>query len=365
MQSTTDTSNKISVKQLIIVLVVMSISPAERFLPVYAARNAAEAGWITPIAALPPILLTIYFMQKIFNKYKNKSTAEIIKDILGKYIGTIALSIHFFWILYIIGFYIRHHAERLVSSIYPNIDINIFIVVTTIIIAYILRFGETAIARMGEILFPILFILITFIMLLLLSNIRLDALLPIAFSDAIPIIRGSVGTLSVFCFIFVMFFFGDDIVGKQNTMKLFTKGSVVLLIMISMILFTTFGILGPSVTSRAPIPFLITVKQISIADTIENVESVVVATWVLSDTLLISTLGLILLHIAKGIFKLTDTKNFINIIGVFIFILANGIAKSRLELDSVASMINPYINAAIGFGTPVLLFIVGKLRRKI
>lgn len=365
MQSTMDSNNKVSVKQLIIVIVVMIISPTVRFLPAYAAKHAAEAGWVTPWAAMPPVIVTIYFIHGIFKKYQDKNAAEVVKDILGKYVGTAALIVHFIWLLLLCSFFIRFSAERLVSSIYPNVDINLFIIITIMVISYIIRSGETSIARMGEILLPILLIVIAFIMLLLLPNIRADALLPISFSDTIPIIKGSFGTLSVFGYLFVIFFFSENIVGKQNTKKLFIKGTIVLQIMIFMVLFTAFGILGSSVIVRAPIPFLVTVKQISIADTIENFESVVVATWMLSDALLISTFFIILLNIAKGIFKLSDTKNFINIFAILLYLLANGIAKSRLELDIFAITVLISINIVIGYGTPALLFIVGKLRHKI
>lgn len=365
MQSTSDTNNKVSVKQLIIVIIVMTISPAVRFLPAYAAKNAAEAGWITPWAAIPPIIATIYFIHNIFKNYQSKSTCQIIKDILGKYIGTAALLVHFAWILLLTSFYLRFSAERLVSSIYPNIDINYFIVITIIVISYILRSGETSVARMGEILLPILLIVIAFIMLLLIPKIRADALLPISFSDTLPILKGSVGTLSIFSYMFIVFFFSENIVGKQNIKKLFIKGTFVLQVMIFMVLFTSFGILGSSVIIRAPIPFLVTVKQISIADTIENFESVAVATWMLSDAVLISTMFFALLNLAKGTFKLSNTKSFINIVAVLLFLLSNSIAKNRLELDIYAITAMVGINIALGFGTPVLLFVVGKLRHKI
>lgn len=365
MQSTSVSNNKVSVKQLIIVIVVMTISPTVRFLPAYAAKFANEAGWVTPWAALPPVIVTVYFIHNIFSKYQNKSTSEIIKDILGKYVGTAALIVHFIWILLLTGFYVRFSTERLVSSIYPNIDINYFTVITLVVISYIIRSGETSIARMGEILFPILFIVIGFIMLLLLPQIRADALLPISFSDAIPIIKGSAGTLSVFGYLFVIFFFSENITGKEKTRKLFLKGTAALQIMLFMVLFTSFGILGSSVIIRTPIPFLVTVKQISIADTIENIESIVVATWILSDSLLISTLFILLLNITKGIFKLSDTKNFINIFAVLIFLISNGISKNRLELDILAITGITLMNIIIGYSTPALLFIVGKLRHKI
>ncbi|MGB7605118.1 MAG: GerAB/ArcD/ProY family transporter [Lutisporaceae bacterium] len=365
MQSNQNVKNKVSVKQLIMIFVVMNISPAVRFLPVFAAKSANEAGWISPIAAMPPVCLLIYLLHKIFNKYKEQNTSEVIKDILGKYIGTALLTVHFFWFFFLTSFFARYNAERLVSSIYTNVNLNFFIIISLIVISYILRSGATAIARMGEILFPIIFIILAFLLALLLPRIRIDTIFPISFNDTMPIIKASVGSLSLYASLFSLFLFSDNIVGKENIGKLYFKGSLVLLIIFIALLLCSFGILGSSVVARSPIPFLSVVKQISIFDTIENIESIVIAEWMLTDALLIATMSILTLNIAKNLFKLSDTRNNINIMFVLAFIAANSFYKNRLELDLFAFSIVAPFSALFGFGTPVLLFIVGKLRKKL
>lgn len=365
MQPTQKINDKVSVKQLIMVIVVMSISPAVRFLPSFTAKAAEEAGWISPLAAMPPIYLTVYFIHKIFSKAENKSAFEMVKDILGNYIGTAALIIHLIWVLFLTAYYVRFNGERLVSSIYPNVDLNFFIIMTLVVVSIVIRSGPTVIARMGEILFPILLIIFFFVMGLLLPYIRVDTLLPISFKDAVPILKASTGTLSAYAYLFVIFLFSDNIIGKKKTLKLFGKGTIVMMSIIMLLLLTTYGMLGSSVAARAPIPFLITVKQISILDTIENIESVVVAQWMLADAILISTMTIIALNISKNLFKLSDTRNLINIFFVFIFLLSNVLARHRLEIDTLARTVVTVTNIVIGFGTPALLFFVGKLRGRI
>lgn len=365
MQSNQNVKNKVTVKQLILIITVMIISPAVRFLPVYTAKSANEAGWLSPIAALPLVGILIYILHSIFNKYKEQSTFEIIKDIMGKYVSTILLAVYLFWLFFLISFYIRYNAERLVSSIYTNVDLNFFIITSLIVVSYILRSGAAAIARMGEILFPIIFIILTFLIALLLPHIRVDAILPISFNDIFPIIKSSISSLSLFTFLFYIFLFSDNIVGRKTISRLFSEGVLIISITFLLLMLCTFGMLGSTITARSPIPFLSIVKQISILDTIENIESIVIAVWMLTDALLIATVSILTLNIAKNLFKLKDEKNIINIMFVLVFIAANSFYKNRLDLDLFAFKFATPFNVILGFGSPILLFIIGKLRGKL
>ncbi len=358
-------SHKVSVKQLIMIIIVTSISPAVRFLSTYTAGIAEEAAWVSPIPAMAVVFLTIYFIHIIFSKNPSKSTSEIIRDILGKYMGTAAIAVHFLWILFLLVYYVRFNAERMVSSIYPNVQMIVFAATTLVVVSHVLRSGETPIARMAEILLPILSILFVFVTLFLLPKIRIDAILPVYFNNTLPVLKASLGTISLFSFLFVVFFFSDTITGKQNIWRIFSKGAIVLFIMLMALLLTTVGVLGSSVAKRAPVPFLIIVKQISVLDTIENIESIVVAMWILADSILIASFATLLLNISKVLFKLSDTMNLIRILFVFVFIAALCLSTDKLQLDIMSLKVLPILNPLIGIGTPALLFIVGKLRKKL
>jgi hypothetical protein len=87
--------------------------------------------------------------------------------------------------------------------------------------------------------------------------------------------------------------------------------------------------------------------------------------WLLSDAMMIVTLALVALNIMKCLFKLSDQRNLINILFVFIYIFSLGIASNRFQMDLFASSIIIYLNTFIGYGTPALLYVVGKARQKI
>jgi spore germination protein KB len=365
MQQAQRPKNKVSMRQLVMVYIITGFSPAIRFLPAFTATVAKEAGWVSPVAAIIPIAITIFFLHKVFSKTKDKSTFDVINSILGKYAGNFIIFIHLVWVLFLLGYYTRLHGERIASTVFPNINITFFIVITLAITSFILRSGATAIARMGEFITPILLLLFIFISIFLLPKVRADALLPVYFNDTIPLIKASVGTLSLFSYIVIILMFSTDITGKENTAKIMFKAGFVYFVMLVLLLVMSIGLLGSSITAKASSPFLIIVKQISILDTIENIESLVIAMWLLSDAMIIVTMALVALNIMKYLFKLSEQRNLINILLVFTYIFSLGIASNRIEMASFASSIIIYFNTYVGYGTPALLYIVGKIRKRI
>ena len=359
------TKDKVSMRQLAMIYIITGFSPAIRFLPAFTANVAKEAGWASPIVAIIPILFTIFFLHKVFSKTKDKNSFDVINSLLGKYLGNFIIVLHLIWVLFLLGFYARLHGERLAGALFPNINITIFIVIILAITSFILRSGATAIARMGEFLTPILLLLFTFTAFFLLPKVRADAILPVYFNDAIPLIKASVGTLSLFSYALILFMFSTSITGKENIAKIMLKSGIVYFIILMLLLIMSIGILGSAVTARASNPFLIIVKQISILDTIENIESLVIAMWLLSDAMMIVTLALVALNIMKYLFKLSEQRNLINILFVFIYIFSLGVASNRMEMDVFASAIIIYFNTLMGYGTPFILYVVGKSRKMI
>ncbi len=365
MSDTQKLKDKVTTSQLTMTYVVMIISPVVKFLPTYAASSNTEAIWLSPLVALIPLGLLVLLINSIFSKYKSQALGIIIEDILGKYIGKFFIVLNLLWIFFSLSFFVRSSAERIASSIYPNLNFTFSISIGLLFIAYILHFSNVTIARMGQILLPIFIVLFAFITLSLLPKVRLDAILPISVNDLLPLVNGSFGAIGEFSFIFIFFFFSENIIEKENIKKIMTQNILITIFILIGLLISTIGVLGYSVTARSPVPYLSAVKQISYFDTIENIEAITVATWVLSDTLLFSALPILCLNMIKHLLKLSDTKNLINIFMLLLYISALGICNNRLELDTFANKIAPYFDTLFGFFTPMLIFIVGKIRKKL
>lgn len=356
---------KISLRQAIFIFLVLSFSPIIRYTTGFTAAKAKQAAWLAPLPSVIPLLIMIFILSSIYKKYKEKSMMEVIYDVLGIWVGKFIVFLYFLWSIGLIALYCRYYVERLVGTIYSTIPMSFFIIVTLMVIAYILPKGITVIGRMSEVFFIIIFFTFVLLFLFMIPNIRIDSVFPVSTKDLFPILKGSLVTTSVGTYLFLLFFMGEFINDKDKLLKKGINSIVFYTIFSSVLIFVVVGSLTSTVTQRIPIPFFVAVKLISILDTIEKIESVVIGIFVFADFILLTAMIFVCLNIMKSLFKLKETKHLLNIFLVLIYFLALGIALNRYELEIFSKDFIIYINITFGLLIPIILFIVGKIRKKI
>lgn len=356
--------DKISVKQLFFVFTIMVSSPTTRLLPKYAAAKAEQAGWVSPIISTVPFILLILVIDSLLKRYKGQSMSDIISNILGRFLGKLILAIYLLWTLWLTAMYTRYYTERLTSSIYPNISISVFVILTLIPIAYIMHSGFTPIARMSEILLPFIGATLIMLALFLLPKVRVDNLFPVYFNDIVPIFNGSIASTGILSYLFLLFFLGGKVVNLKSLRKFGYIAAYVNISSIMVVNFIVIGVLSSSLARRVSLPVLTAVKQISLMDIVENIEAIIVAIWIFADFTLITTLLVIVLNLIKSMFKLSDTRPLINILAVLIYFLSMGICTRRFELEDFTNSLLMPINITLGYGFPFALYFLSKLKNR-
>lgn len=356
---------KISFRQAMFIFIIIVFSPAIRFLPSYAAESAEQSGWLSPIVSVIPLAVFLLVHKIIFTKYKDKSIMDVIYDIFSTWIGKIIVFVYFLWSVWLSAMYMRFTAERLVNSTYPHMDISFFVLAFVILIAYILRKGITIIGRMSEIILPVIILTFFFLIIFLMPNIRPDNVTPVSTKDIVPILKGSMANIAMGIYMFLLFFIGEYINGKEKILKSGGITFAVFVFISVLIVYTTIGTLSSSVVSRLPIPFLIAIKQISILDTIENIEALIVGAWIYSDFILTSLLVFVSINMLKSLFNLKESKYLLNIFLVLIYFLTLGISASQFQLMTFSKTIIIYLNIILALFIPIILLAVGKIRKKL
>lgn len=355
--------DKISVRQLLFVFTIIVSSPATRLLPKYAAAKAHQAAWVSPFVSVVPFIVILLIIDSLLKKYEGQSMSDIINKLMGKYLGKPVLVLYLLWAFFLAALYSRYYVERLTNSIYPNISIDVLLVLTIIPIAYILRSGFTVIARMSEILLPFIGAMLVLLAIFLLPRVRPDNVLPVYYNDIVPIMGASLSSIGILSYLFLLFFLSGSLVNLKSLRSFGYIAAYINISSLVLVIFIAVGVLGYSVAQRAPMPVLVTVKQVSLLDTIENIEAIIIAIWIFADFTLISTFLVVTLNLIKSIFKLADTRPFINITAILLYFLSLGICSSKFELEEFSITLFMQINLIMGYGIPILLFILSKFRK--
>lgn len=358
-------SKKISIRQAAFLFLTICFTPIVRLLPIYAGKRAKEAAWLVPFSAVVMLILIAFIWQVFCRKYKSSSLMDIYSEISGVLIGKIISSIYLIWLVILTALYVRYFSIRFLVSIYPDVNINIFIALILFVIAYTIRNGLITLARFNEMILPVIIVIFYLLVILMLPNVKIGFLTPITYRSLLPIFSGSIGAMGILAYFTFVFIIGDRINNKEDIKKIGISLALFLFIAMTIVVAVPLGIFSYSVVQRTQVPFLIAVKQISILDVIEKFESIVVVFWVLSDFVLISFFIICSLHILEKLFKLSDTKPFINIHLIFIFIFSNYFAKNSFEMEKFSENIAIPINIALGIAIPIIMFFTGKIRKKI
>ncbi len=354
--------DEISLRQLLIIYVLLVGSPAIRLIPVYVSKAARQAGWLAPTVSLGILLVLFLIFQQFFNKFKKESFLDIVQKIFGKYLGT-ALNIAYLILITILGaLYVRYYSERMVTSLFPNTNSFLFSVIFLTIIAVVLRSGLAIFARMNEIFLPIVVLTYLVVNILIFPEVEIDNLYPITYKDIFPVLKASVGTTAILGYVTFLFILSDKVKGKDKVKSFGFHSSYLLAILLSLVVISPVGVFFFVVVAKMNLPFFAAVKDISLFGIIERVESSLIAIWTLTDFSIITSFLFVGIHIINWLFKAPSEKPFINMYVVIIYILSMYIAGNIIELINLSNVL---VFAIIGFTIimPIILFIVGKIRK--
>ncbi len=356
---------KISTRQAVILFLTFVYSPAIRLFPVYAARIGERAGWLAPVFVIVPFIFLVYTMQAFFKEEKEENLSDIICKIMGRIPGKILIAFYLLWIMVLLGLYVRHYSERFLTSLLPNTPMVFFTLTILAVVFFVTRGGIVLLARGTEFFFLLFSFIFIILFLLTLTNVELINLLPVTHYDIFPVIKSTYSILGIWAYFTFIFFFGDEINDKENIRIFGIQGSAYILVMGTMLLVQTIGVYGYSIIQRAPLPYFLVIKSVAIMDTIERIESVALAFWVIVDFVIISVFLHIITSIIKSLFSLSQSKTFISPITIFAFIFSFYIAKNLFELENFSNYIGLQLNIFFGFIIPYALYVIGRVRNKI
>jgi spore germination protein KB len=357
--------DKISVRQAAIAFLVMIYSPAIRIYPPYVADQARFAGWLAPLFAVLPFIGLVFLMQALFQNCKDANLSDLILKIFGKYLGRTILSLYLVWLIILSGSHVRFFAERFLSALFPNTSVSFFSVSILIVAYYVVRGGIVQLIRTVEFLFLLFSAVFVLLFLLTIPNIELTNVLPVTYYDIIPLTKASFPIIGIWSYFTVIFFFGDKINDKENIRRFGFQSSIYLVITTLMLLIQTIGVYGYTVVKRLPFPYFIAVRSISLLDTIERIESVALAFWVIVDFVVITVFLYTSMSVIKSLFSLSERKHMASPVAILVFVFAYYIGKDRVELHAFTNYIGLPINILLFIVFPFILLLVGKLRKMI
>lgn len=352
---------KISMRQALIFVFIAITSPLLRVLPSYSSISK-QASWLVPIVSLIFLAIYILILNTITKKYKDKNLSEIFEIIFGKVFGKIVTAVFLVWAIFLFSIYLRYFAERYLSTIMRDAYIEFLLITILLVAYYIAKNNIEYLARMFEIFFVVITVLIIGTTLITFTQIKSENLLPITTYDILPVLKASVYYVGLLSFMIWPFFFSDQISDKNSFKSNAFKYIFFTAIMSVLIIVSTLGSLGVAITQNFQIPFFILSKSISILDSIERIEAIYIAIWTITDVAIIVLFSKIIISIFKNMFKLKTEKATLLPILLIEYTLSLFLARNSFELFDFSDIVGA-VNVFICVAIPVVALVVGKIRK--
>lgn len=357
---------------------VTILAPALRFFVTASTELAGRAAWLTAPAALPVLAVYVLFLSALMDKRNDgENLSDLALRILGNKLGKAFLLITTAWLILYAGFELRSGSDRLIVTVYPNSVPAAFSVVMGIVALAAVLGTERTIVRSARIILPVVIGTLLLVLFFALFSVSADNLLPITVGDILPVLEGSVSAIDVVSVgAYTLCFFEGCTPRTPHRRRdyiLWVTSSLLLLTLLSTAI---IGVFGAEITRILTRPFFVLVRNLVFFRTVERVEALIVMLWIFPDFLQVSLLlfsaqyalrrciGKDAAH-SGGVFDFSEGRYLIWLCCLAAVLIAVFIAPDSLSMYRWSQKIIPLLNLGYGFLLLPILYIVGKVKKRI
>ena len=315
--------------------------------------QSRQDGWIAGILGTLFGLIGIIGLTRLSQRFPGLTLIEILCTCFswpGKFVAAIYLL--YFWILCIL-------AVRLFAETYKVIMVETpmpaFITVIVLLCAYTIFLGLETIARMNQIMLPILVVTALFVAFMTMGSKDYSNLLPVMGRGVGPV---SIGALSVMGWLGEFAVMGMVLPYVQQPAKLLKVNIAAAILNLIFFLGPITGpiaIFGPTQAAKMTFPTFSEVRYIEIGDILNRFDAIAILFWTVGLMFRISTFYYGLCLGTAQMLKLTSYRYLIVPFAWLIGIGSLLFARNHEEIREFLFRVYVPLNILMGAGIPLLL----------
>ena len=357
---------KISASQLFILMVLFELGSA---LLVPLAIDAKQDAWLAILLGMVVSFFLLLVYHQLYWYYPDLLPTEYIQKIVGKVPGAVIAFLYLFYFMYDASRILRDFGEMLLTFAYPETPLFIANALLILVIIYMVRKGIEVIARSGELLFILMFMLsvIGFILIVSSGLIDMTNLQPVLEEGIVPVLK-VVFTQTLYfpfaeVFVFTMILpYLNNPKKVRLTMFCATGLSGINLILTMLI---NISVLGVDLTARSQFPLLSTVQTIQVADFLERLDVFFMLALVIGIFFKISILFYAAVIGSASLFKVKSPSRLCYPLGLVVLFMSMTIASNFQEHIHEGLEIAMFVlHLPLLVIVPIILLLVAFLRNR-
>lgn len=365
-------------RQLMALCFTASLAPVTRLLPKLTARIAGSASWLAPLCALPTLLVMLALLTGLMKmRREGEGLGEVALRRAGRGVGTVALTIAAAFMVFNAGFILRTGAHRLISTIYPAAGPWVF-VISMLLLGTAAVLGPTkALPRAGRVFAPVLAAVMLLTLAFSLSSVDLRNLLPVRRNEAGRLFIASLAVVEIYggvlCAAAVL---EHRAPLRSRRFLAYARWLLPIIALLTAFCTVIVGSYGAGLTAQFAHPFFSMIRDVTLLKTVERIEALVAALWVLSDFAVFTLLLAAATHLLRLVlgFKpdggdepmlsMANGRFIIPVCAVLALIVAALSPSGAQSMDTISYVVIPAMNLGICFVLIPLLLLTAKLRER-
>ncbi|RXZ79028.1 spore gernimation protein [Paenibacillaceae bacterium] len=319
--------------------------------------------WISSLIGSLPAYGIILIVHALHRKYPGMTFIEYSTKVYGKVIGKIIGLLFLLFTLHTTGVVVRQFSEFMAVGFFPRTPLIVLAAVIIFTSACAVRGGVEIIGRFPQLFTPIVLVLLMFIIVPLIPDFNVKELLPVMENGPLPPIKGALILQQWFLLYSVTSFYLPYVADGKRSLRwsLYSLTALVIVMLIGHV--CTVMVLG-EVTAQYNFSFMNLSRYIQIAGFFEHLQSIVMAIWVFSLFVRLSTTYYILALGTAQWLNLSDYRMLVMPIGILIVVFSLWSLPSIASYSSAIAPNTFYYIIMLG-GVPLLTWLVSSIRHGI
>lgn len=331
-----------------------------------AADIAKQDAWIAALFTMVFGLVEMWIICFLWSHYPGMTYVEMMKQIFGKWIGSIIAACFVFLCLLFSSQVLWYIGNFMTLQVMPETPATVINAVPAAVAAIALLYGLEALARSYDIFIYFISFLFVIAMMMVLPNARIENLLPIFEGGIIPVFKASIimSSYLILPVVILLMIFPANADNTIKARKSFVMGylwgsSLVFISIINSIL-----VLGSTITASSQHPVYILAKEINIENILTRLEFIVAAVWILT------VLTRVILYFYAGaiglaqLLKLEDNKRVILPLGLISLVMSTFVYPNVIYQADWDTFVWPPVIATFAFILPIAMIIASYVRSR-
>ncbi|MCZ8511511.1 GerAB/ArcD/ProY family transporter [Paenibacillus filicis] len=346
-------------------LLVYTIMPtAILFVPGITSKYSKNDAWISTILAGCMGFGVAYLASILTRKYPSETVVQFSEKILGKWFGKAMGLIYALYFLYVGYFVQREFSDFMITFVLPKTPIEVVIATFTLLSAYGLYLGLEVLGRSNSVVAWIGFSALFFVIAFITKDMKLENLQPILQKTTwSEVFMGALAPGSWMSECAIIMMFAPYMDKPEKSLKMNFLAMTILTLILTLVVVSGIGVLGPELLGRLNFPFFNLVKYVEPAEFLERIDPIFITIWITGMVMKFSIYYFTgVLGIAQS-FKLKSYRPLVLPTGLLLTALSLSSWENIIELKEFSRMVFPPSVLFVTVGCTFLLALGEWFRR--